>query len=80
MSERKSTRSQEKAETYGKKLAKRTVFISHIATATSCTMILDAMINSYGAKDELRPFWDKLIGIALPAKSFWNMYINKFFL
>jgi hypothetical protein len=75
--ENKSVWSQEQAEIYGKKLAERTIITSHLAIATSCALILNSVTNTYGAKDQLRETWDKLTGMALPARAYWNIHVNK---
>jgi hypothetical protein len=77
--ERKHFKAQERAEIFGKKLAGRTIVISQISIATSCILILEAVKNSYGARSELQVFWEKLAGMALPAKALWNMYVHQLF-
>jgi hypothetical protein len=77
MSEFKGVAHTEKTEINARKLAERTVFLSHIAAATACVLVIDAMANSYGAKTLLRDYWKILNETSLPANVFWNMYISK---
>ena len=76
MSEFKDWEHWEKTVINGKKLAEQTVFMSHIAAATSCALILNSLKNTYGARAELREFWQELYESSLPATAFWNMYIK----
>jgi hypothetical protein len=77
MSEFKDVDHTDRTEINGRKLAERTVFLSHIAAATSCALVVNAMRNSYGAKILLRDYWKILYETSLPANVFWNMYIRK---
>jgi hypothetical protein len=67
----------EKLAINGKRLAEKTVFMSHIAAATACALVVNSLKNTYGAKAELREFWEGLYMTSLPGKAFWNMYIKK---
>lgn len=76
MSEYKDSQTWDKTVKNGTKLADQTVFLSQIAAATSCALILNSLKNTYGVKAELRDFWKELRESSLPANAFWNMYVE----
>jgi hypothetical protein len=63
-------------ETIGKKQAERALFISYAATASACALVIDSVGRDYGAKAELREFWEELANASLLIRPFWNMYVR----
>lgn len=76
LSEFKDMKHAEMIKIYGQRLAERVLFTSHTAAATSCALIVNALVNTYGSKAELRDYWKELYGRSLPAKALWNMYVK----
>jgi hypothetical protein len=76
MSELKDWESSEKTERYGKKLSEEIIFTSYCAAASACALVLNAVDNNYGAKNQLRDFWTQLYDSSLLARPFWDMYIK----
>ena len=64
-------------ENYSQKLAGRILFTSHSAAASACAIVATRLINSYGAKAQMREYWKELHTRALPARAFWNLYIKQ---
>jgi hypothetical protein len=72
----KSMGEQEKIERFGIENAIRAIHSSYTAAATACVLVLNEVSSDYGAKAELRQFWDQLIGFSLFSKALWKMYIK----
>lgn len=77
LSESKHQGSAEMVDNYGQKLAARILFTSHSAAASTCAVIVETLVNTYGAKSEVRDYWKQLHTRALPAKAFWNLHIKQ---
>ena len=54
----------------------RAVFLSYIATASSCAEVSRLLPTNYGAVNQLRSFWETLYNSSLLAKALWQMYIE----
>lgn len=67
----------EMAKDVGEKQAERALFTSYAATATACALAIVSVHSDYGAKAELREFWEELAGASLLVSPFWNMYIKR---
>jgi hypothetical protein len=61
---------------YAQKLSGRIIFTSHTAAASACAIVVHALVNDYGAEEQIKGYWDQLHTRALPAKAFWNLYIR----
>jgi hypothetical protein len=59
-SESKSKRAGEQVEIYSQALSGRILFTSHTATASACAIVGTQLINTYGAKAEVREHWTEL--------------------
>jgi hypothetical protein len=79
LSEFKSKEAGERLETYSQRLSGRILFTSHTAAASACAMVVNALVNTYGAETEVRHHWAELHNRALPARAFWNLYIKQIF-
>jgi len=77
LAEYKDWKHVEMVDTYGQKLAARVLFTSHTAAASACALISGAILNDFGAKNDLRDYWEQLHTRSLPAKAFWKLYIEK---
>lgn len=77
LSEYKDWKHAEKVDIYGQKLAGRVLFTSHTAAASACALVAEALVNTYGAKNELRDYWKELYSRSLASKALWNLYIEK---
>jgi len=76
MSEQKDMQSAIKAEIYGRKLSEEIIFTSYCTAASACALILNAVDDDFGAKNQLRDFWKQLYDSSLLARPFWDMYIK----
>jgi hypothetical protein len=56
LTEFKDVRNAEMVKIYGQRLAERVLFISHSATASSCTLVINALRDSYGSTAELKDY------------------------
>lgn len=74
--EYKDMKHAEMVKEFGDRLAARVLFTSHTAAATSCALIVNSLVNTYGAKAEVRDYWKEMYGRSLPAKALWNMYVK----
>lgn len=77
LSEYKDWKHAEMVDNYGQKVAGRVLFTSHTAAASSCALIAEALIDTYGAKSQLREYWKQLYSRSLPSKALWKLYIEK---
>jgi hypothetical protein len=71
----KNMAAQERIREYGIECATRAIYTSYTAAASSCALVLNGVSNNYGAKVELKEFWEQLIGFSLFSKALWNMYV-----
>jgi hypothetical protein len=55
----------------------RALFTSYAATASASAFVVDNVRNSFGAKAELREFWEELATSSFLCKPFWTMYVEK---
>lgn len=55
-------------------LMERIFFTSFTAAASSCTLILERVRDSYGARPYLIEFWKELYESSLFSKAVWNIY------
>jgi hypothetical protein len=76
MSEYKDWRTAEKTDINGRKLAEKTIYLSLLSAATSCAFVVQSIKTNYGAKNELKDFWQVLYETSLPGKLFWEGYIK----
>jgi hypothetical protein len=67
----------EKTKIYSQRLIERIIFTSFTATASTCTLIVAQLADSYGAKPYLKDFWQELEGCSLLSRAYWNMYPKK---
>ena len=77
LAEYKDWKHADMVDKYGEKVAARVLFTSHTAAASACALITEALIRDYGAKTELRDYWQQLYSRSLPSKAFWKLYIEK---
>lgn len=76
MLQQKDMASQERIKEYGIECSIRAIHTSYSAAASACLLVLNEVSNDYGAKAELREFWDQLTGFSLFSKALWKMYVN----
>lgn len=76
MLQEKHMAKQERIKEFGIENAIRAIHTSYTAAASSCALALNEVSNDYGAKAELREFWDQLIGFSLFSKALWKMYVK----
>jgi len=77
LSEYKDWRHAEGVDEYAKRLAARILFDSLTAAASACALMSEALVNTYGAKIEVRDYWKQLYSRSFPAKALWKLYIEK---
>jgi hypothetical protein len=73
----KNMAAQTRIREYGIECATRAIYTSYTAAASSCALVLNGVSNHYGAKAELKEFWEQLIGFSLFSKALWNIYIKE---
>jgi hypothetical protein len=77
MIQTKNMAAQKRIREYGIECATRAIYTSYTAAASPCALVLNGVSNHYGAKAELKQFWEQLRGFSLFSKAFWNMYIKE---
>lgn len=77
MSESKNYYARKRLRESSDRLAERVIFTGYTAIASACTLIIDDLRDSYGARSYLKEFWDRLREASLFSKALWNIYPNK---
>jgi hypothetical protein len=73
----KSVESLERAKLYGRKKAESFIFLSSLAGASLCTVMMPYLGSGYGSKNTTREYWNTLSSFSLIAKGLWALYAEK---
>jgi hypothetical protein len=79
MLKRKDMASEQPIKDYSIEHAIRAINTSYTAAATACLLVVNGVTNDYGAKNETKALWEKMIQFSLFSKALWKMYVEKLF-